>query len=369
MQCYQCLARISSSLTMEEINPSYILSEEYRPKHVITEGEGIPLIDLTPITNREMSAGSNNKAVEELAAKIGEACRTWGFFTVINHGVPSDIRRRIMEASRKFFALPLEEKKKVSREAHNTAGFHNDEHSKDFKDWKEVYDFYVNDGMLMPASHEPDDPEIVPWYTPWPENLSKFRETCEEYGRACEKLFFNLLELVSLSLGLPPKRLHGYFENQASFARLNYYAPCPKPDLVLGTGGHRDPSALTVLAQEDVEGLDVLRKSDGAWVRVKPVPDSFVINVGDVLQVWSNDLYESVEHRAMVHAETERYSIPIFFHPSHDITMKPLDELVDERSPAKYPEYKAGKWLNLRMFNNYKKHGFYMRMTDYKIAA
>nr|XP_028962206.1 naringenin,2-oxoglutarate 3-dioxygenase-like [Malus domestica] len=131
---------------MEEINPSYILSEEYRPKHVITEGEGIPLIDLTPITNREMSAGSNSKAVEELAAKIGEACRTWGFFTVINHGVPSDIRRRIMEASRKFFALPLEEKKKVSREAHNTAGFHNDEHSKDFKDWKEVYDFYVNDG-------------------------------------------------------------------------------------------------------------------------------------------------------------------------------------------------------------------------------
>lgn len=111
------------------------------------------------------------------------------------------------------------------------------------------------------------------------------RETCEEYGRACEKLFFNLLELVSLSLGLPPKRLHGYFENQASFARLNYYAPCPKPDLVLGTGGHKDPSALTVLAQEDVEGLDVLRKSDGAWVRVKPVPDSFVINVGDVLQV------------------------------------------------------------------------------------
>lgn len=80
-----------------------------------------------------------------------------------------------MEASRKFFALPLEEKKVVSREAHNTAGFHNDEHSKDFKDWKEVYDFYVNDGMLMPASHEPDDPEIVPWYTPWPENLSEFR--------------------------------------------------------------------------------------------------------------------------------------------------------------------------------------------------
>lgn len=195
------------------------------------------------------------------------------------------------------------------------------------------------------------------------------RETCQEYGRECEKLFFNLMELVSMSLGLPPKRLHGYFGNQASFARLNHYPPCPKPELVLGTGGHKDPSALTVLAQEDIEGLDVQRKSDKAWVRVKPIPDSFVINVGDVLQVWSNDLYESVEHRAVVNSEKDRYSIPIFFHPSHDVVMKPVDELVNEQNPAKYPEYKAGKWLNLRMYNNYKKHGFYMKMTDYQVEA
>ena len=165
---------------------------------------------------------------------------------------------------------------------------------------------------------------------------------------------------------MPPKRLHGYFENQATFARLNHYPPCPVADRVFGTGEHKDPSALTLLAQEDIEGLDVQRKSDGAWVRVKPAPDSFVINVGDVLQVWSNELYESIEHRAMVNPEKDRYSIPIFFYPSHDVVMKPVDELVNEQNPAKYFEYKAGKWLNLRMYNNYKKHGFYMKMTDYK---
>lgn len=115
---------------------------------------------------------------------------------------------------------------------------------------------------------------------------------------------------------MPAKRLHGYFENQASFARLNHYPAYPVPDRVFGTDEHKDPSALAPLAQEDIEGLDVQRKSDGAWVRVKPIPDSFVINVGDVLQVWSNELYEIIEHRAMVNPEKDRYSIPIFFHPS-----------------------------------------------------
>jgi isopenicillin N synthase-like dioxygenase len=351
---------------MGEIDPSYILPEEYRPKHTVTEGEDIPLIDLSPITNRE---SSNPKAVQDLADKVGLACKTWGFFTVINHGVPSDIRKKIMEVSRKFFALPLEEKMKAGRGVYNTAGYHNNEHSKDFRDWREVYDFYVNDGMSMPASHDPDDHEIVHWFTPWPQNFPELRETCQEYGRECEKLFYNLMELVCLSLGLPPKRLHGYFEDQASFARLNRYPSCPNPDLVLGNGGHKDPSALTLLAQEDIEGLDVQRKWDGAWVRVKPIPDSFVINVGDVLQVWTNHIYESVEHRAVVNSEKERYSIPIFFYPSHDVVMKPVDELVNEQNPARYSEYNAGKWLNFRMYNNYEKRGFYMRVTDFKIEA
>lgn len=159
---------------MVEIDRSCIVPEELRPKHALRdEGENIPLIDLSPITNRDFS--SDPKAVQDLADKVGHACKTWGFFTVINHGVPSDVKKKIMEVSRKLFALPLEEKVKFRRADHNTAGFHNDEHSKDLKDWKETFDFYVNDGMLMPASHEPDDPEVVHWFTPWPRNFPEFR--------------------------------------------------------------------------------------------------------------------------------------------------------------------------------------------------
>ncbi|ONK78244.1 uncharacterized protein A4U43_C02F16150 [Asparagus officinalis] len=115
--------------------------------------------------------------------------------------------------------------------------------------------------------------------------VTGIRDACVEYAEAVEKLAFKLLELMAMSLDLPAKRLNGYFKDSLSRVRLNRYPPCPSPDLALGVGPHKDQGALTVLAQDDVGGLDVKRKSDGQWVRVKPVPDSYVINIGDLIQV------------------------------------------------------------------------------------
>ncbi|AQK64240.1 gibberellin 20-oxidase4 [Zea mays] len=130
-----------------------------------------------------------------------------------------------------------------------------------------------------------------------------------------EELAFKLLELIARSLKLRPDRLHGFFKDQTTFIRLNHYPPCPSPDLALGVGRHKDAGALTILYQDDVGGLDVRRRSDGEWVRVRPVPDSFIINVGDLIQVWSNDRYESAEHRVSVNSARERFSMPYFFNP------------------------------------------------------
>lgn len=99
------------------------------------------------------------------------------------------------------------------------------------------------------------------------------------------KLAYQLLQLISLSLGLPAKRLNSFFKDQTSFTRLNYYPRCPTPHLALGVGHHKDSGALTILAQDDVGGLEVKRKTDGAWLQVRPTPDAFIINVGDVIQV------------------------------------------------------------------------------------
>jgi len=115
----------------------------------------------------------------------------------------------------------------------------------------------------------------------------KLRELAQEYAQEVEKLAFKLLELIALSLGLSADRLNGFFKDHTSFIRLNHYPPCPAPQLALGVGRHKDGGALTILAQDGVGGLEVRRKSDGEWVRVKPTPGAFIINVGDIIQVSS----------------------------------------------------------------------------------
>ena len=100
-----------------------------------------------------------------------------------------------------------------------------------------------------------------------------------------KELGFKLVELISLSLGLPGDRLSGFFKDPGSFIRINHYPSCPNPSQALGVGQHKDAGALTILTQDDVGGLEVKRKTDGLWIPVKPTPNAYIINLGDILQV------------------------------------------------------------------------------------
>jgi len=112
------------------------------------------------------------------------------------------------------------------------------------------------------------------------------RDIIVEYVKEMEKLSFTLMELIARSLGLEAKRFEEFFiKDQTSFIRLNHYPPCPSPHLALGVGRHKDAGGLTILAQDEVGGLQVKRKADQEWVRVKPTPDAYIINVGDIIQV------------------------------------------------------------------------------------
>ncbi|CAI0399762.1 unnamed protein product [Linum tenue] len=243
--------------------------------------EEVPVIDL--------SGDIDERIVEE----VGNACKEWGFFQVINHGVPLHLLEAMKETSKEFFDQPMDEKKAAKRD------------------------------------------EVNP------------------YAREMEKLAFKLMEIICLSLGLPGGRLKGYFEEQTSFLRINHYPPCPFSDLTLGCGRHKDFDFLTVLAQDDVGGLEV--KRNGKWVPVKPDPTALIINVGDICQVWSNERYKSAEHRAVVNGEKERYSIALFLVPSHHVMVKPLEELVSEEDPPKYLPYNWGKFYATRNRSDYKK--------------
>ncbi|KAF9675944.1 hypothetical protein SADUNF_Sadunf09G0086700 [Salix dunnii] len=339
---------------MGEVDPAFIQAQEHRPKPDFTKAEGIPLIDLSIISFPNSNL-DNDQALGGLVEEIGDACKNWGFFQVINHGVPLAKRQNIEKASRMFFYQPLEEKRKVRRTEEKVLGYYDTEHTKNVRDWKEVFDLNVQDPTVVPASYKPDDEELTRWFNQWPEYPADMREVCEDYAKEMEKLGYKLMELIALSLGLPDDRFHGFFKEQTSFIRLNHYPPCPVPDLALGVGRHKDAFALTILAQDDVGGLEVKRKTDGEWLWVKPTPNAYIINIGDIIQVWSNDTYESVEHRAMVNSGRERFSIPYFLGPAHHTNVQPLEELINQQNPAKYRPYNWGKFLVTRKRSNFQK--------------
>ncbi|KAF2305834.1 hypothetical protein GH714_008295 [Hevea brasiliensis] len=309
---------------MGEVDPAFVQELEHRPKLGIIAAEGIPIIDLSTLSSSDATP-DRSQALEGLVKQVGNACRDWGFFQVINHGVSLEKREKIFNASKKFFAQPLEEKNKIRRDDKGALGYYDTEHTKNVRDWKEYPPAFL------------------------------LREICEDYAKEMERLAFKLMELIALSLGLGPDRFHGFFKDQTSAIRLNHYPPCPFPHLALGVGRHKDPGGLTILAQDDVGGLEVKRKSDGEWTWVNPTPNSYTINVGDIIQVWSNDAYESVEHRVKVNPEKERFSIPYFFGPAHYAIVKPLEEIVNEQNPAKFRPYNWAEFMANRKRSNFQK--------------
>ncbi|GAY36181.1 hypothetical protein CUMW_279440 [Citrus unshiu] len=334
---------------MGEADEAFVQALGHRPKLSITEDEGIPLIDLSPLSSPN---GANTKHIDDLVVEIGNACKTWGFFQVINHGVPLEKRQKVEDAMRKFFAQPLEEKRKVRKDEKKAVGYYDNEHTKNVRDWKEVFDFVADKRILMAASHEPEDKEVPETFNQWPDyppELSRWRE--KRKVRRDEKE--GGVGIMTPSI---PKNVRDWKEVFDFVVKSPCLMPAssdPEDKEIAET--HKDAGALTVLAQDDVGGLEVKRKSDGEWVRVKPTPDAYIINVGDIIQVWSNDAYESVEHRVMVNSEKERFSIPFFFFPSHYTMVKPLDELTNEQNPAKYRAYSWGKFLTTRKGSNFKK--------------
>ena len=151
---------------MGDIDQSFIQDLEQRPKPKSTQVEEIPLIDLSV---------SSPEDIQELVLKIGDACKKYGFFQVFNHGVPLELRQETEKVAKEFFDLSLEEKRKVKRTEVDPMGYHDCEHTKNVRDWKEVFDYFLLDPTLIPASDDPDDKELRTLTNQWPQYPSQFR--------------------------------------------------------------------------------------------------------------------------------------------------------------------------------------------------
>ncbi|CAM8937767.1 unnamed protein product [Rhodiola kirilowii] len=311
-------------------DPAFIQRQEDRPNlAVTTDDDDLPVIDLSDVHDATRLAS--------IVSQIGYACRTWGFFQVINHGVPGEVLENILLEAGKFFELPMEEKMKVVKVLHEKKlGFCVPDTVNGVKQWREGFDYLI--------TGYDEDEDLT---TQWPQYPPDLRKRAMDFSVETDKLGLRMIELVSLSLGLPASKLREYFKpNTRRNTRLHHCPPCPSPHLALGVSPHEDHGALTFLIQDKVGGLEIQRRADGEWIRVKPITNGYVVNVGHMMEALTNGKYVSAMHRIKLRPDKGRLSCLLFFNPVYDTIIGPLEELLDGGSSnPKYEPYPLGNYF------------------------
>lgn len=280
----------------------------------------VPVIDVALLV-------SSTGDLASVADAIGRACRESGFFYVVGHGVDEGLQRRLESLGRAFFALPLEEKMQVRMALGGRAwrGYFpvGDELTSGKPDLKEGLYF----GAELPEDHP-----LVRDGTPmhgrnlFPENPPGFRRAVLDYMAAMTRLGHALMRGVALSLGLEESYFADrYMRDPLTLFRVFNYPADPDRDTNeprWGVGEHTDYGVLTILKQDEAGGLQV--KSQASWVDAPPLPNSFVCNIGDMLDRMTGGLYRSTPHRVLNRARRDRLSFPFFFDPDFDAEIRPI---------------------------------------------
>lgn len=302
---------------------------------------------------------------ERVVSEIAAACATWGFFQIIGHGLDAELIARATAETSAFFAAPKEQKRALSRSRDNPWGFFDRELTKNARDKKEIFDLGPDAGgapIEGPFSGA----------TPWPAWQPAFETAMRAYFAACTQLSERLVSLICEGLGAQPDRLLDAFgADHTSFLRLNYY-PVDDPlageadaPADLGIHHHTDAGALTLLLQDEVRGLQVYR--EGLWFNVEPLAGAFVINIGDMVQVWSNDRYRAPVHRVLAMDRAARRSLPYFYNPAYRTLVAPLDNLVDAEHPARYSPISWGEFRRRRADGDFADYGAEVQISDYRL--
>ena len=285
----------------------------------------LPLIDL------------NHGSPADQAAAIDRALCQAGFFAIRGHGVDEAVRAAAFDAAHRFFALPQGTKE----------GWHVDR-------WPLKRGFDPIGWQALDVNQPPDIKEsfylgvesIGPNQWPHEVLVPGFQAACNAYADAMLALARRLMGLFERALGLPAGHFDSFMRHPTCTTRLLHYPPQPAQALPgqIGCGAHTDWGALTLLTQDDAGGLQV--RSQGRWLDVPPLPGTYVVNVGDMMQRWTNDRWTSTLHRVINrHGARDRWSIAYFFDLDAEASIEPLGTCVSDANPARYGPVTAGEHL------------------------
>ncbi|KAJ4711696.1 2-oxoglutarate (2OG) and Fe(II)-dependent oxygenase superfamily protein [Melia azedarach] len=294
-----------------------------------------PLIDMAKLVNPD----SQQQELQNLHS----ACKNWGLFQLINHGISDELLRNIKEQVGQFFDLPLEEKKRWAQKPGSLEGYGQafviSEEQK--LDW--------NDMIFLRTL-----PTQIRKLNLWPEQPPKFRETLETYSEGIREVAASLVRFMGMALEIEAcQEIYNAFREGMYEVRMTVYPPCPEPERVTGITQHADYSGITLLLEcGNTPGLQVLK--DGKWVTVVPIDDAIVANIGHIMEISSNGIYKAPDHRAVVNRLKERQSITTFCFPDASMNIGPAKELTKSGNA---PVYKTLTYAEYR-------HRFYNRRLD-----
>jgi isopenicillin N synthase-like dioxygenase len=313
----------------------------------------IPVIDLTAARAGDLGAR------QAVAQEIDKACREIGFFTITGHGVPTKVMDVLRQRAHAFFALPLDEKRKAIHPVHGNPrgyralGIEALAHGNDRVTPPDLKEFYHIGRESWPDEEYYTGEQGQRYFIPnlWPRSPAGFGDAASTYYAEMERVIALMMRLTALALGRDETFFDDKINKHISAVRLNFYPEqktAPKPGQ-LRAGSHTDFGSFTILNGENVPGgLQVITKS-GEWIDVETDPETFVVNIGDLLMRWTNDRWISNAHRvvnppATIAARAKRLSIAFFHQPNYDA----LIECVAAPGEAKYPPVLSGEYRDLK---------------------
>jgi isopenicillin N synthase-like dioxygenase len=318
----------------------------------------------------EISLNINTDAdAEHVRTQLQHACHSHGFFYLVDHGISITEVNSVLRRMQQFFSQPGSTKKQLERSATNPWGYYDKELTKNRQDWKEILDIGADARANVTDEGSHPFPKAK---AQWPTEPPDFQTIMQSYMAQCAALSERLRILLVESLGSSSsEQLAAFGEDHSSFLRLNHYPICPNPAPAdagftptsgeLGISPHTDAGALTLLLQSDVAGLQVYHQDQ--WHTITPKAGAVMVNIGDVVQVWSNDTYPAPLHRVLASATQQRYSAAYFYNPSYTDVYAPLASTGEPHyRPISWAEFRRG-----RTAGDYADAGEDLQIGHYKI--